>query len=122
MGALVMAAMVAAADIAALPVREPAARPLGPAFAVNVQTVEVGDGSALVQAGAGYAAGKGSVNLMARWQRMGLPGWPDTAELSVAVGRELSRRERVDVELWRGLTRFSGGTGVGITWSRTIGR
>ena len=47
MGALVMAAMVAAVDIAALPVRAPAAPPLGPAFAVSVQTVEVGDGRAL---------------------------------------------------------------------------
>ena len=122
MGALMMAAIVAVADVAVLPVREPAAPPPAPAFAMNVQTVEAGDGSALVQAGAGYAAGKDSLSLTARWQRMGLPGWPDTAELSFAVGREVNRRERLDVELWRGLTRYSGGTGVGITWSRTIGR
>jgi hypothetical protein len=122
MGALVMAAIVAAADVATLPVREPAAAPPAPVFAMSVQTVEVGDGSALVQAGAGYAAGKSSVGLVTRWQRSAVRWLPDTAEVSFAVGRELNRRERIDLELWRGLTRFSGGTGVGITWSRTIGR
>ena len=120
MGALVMAAMVAAVDIAVLPVRQPAAPPPAPAFAMSVRTLQAADGSALIQAGAGYAAGKGSVSLTARWQRMGLPRWPDAGEMSFAVGRELGRKGRLDLELWRGLTRTGGGVGATVTWGRVF--
>lgn len=120
MGVWAMAAIVAAAELAALPVREPVPAP-GPALRFRLETVEAGDGSALVQAGAGYAAGKGSVALSARWRRMGPPGWPDAAEVSLAVERKVGR-DRIDVELWRGLTRVSGGAGASITLRRAIGR
>ena len=121
MGVWAMAAILAAAELAPLPVREPVPA-AGPALRLSLETVEVGDGSALVQATAGYAAGKGTVALLARWRRMGIPGWPDAAEVSVAVGREVGRRDRIEVELWRGLTRVSGGTGATITLRRAIGR
>jgi len=37
-----------------------------------------------------------------------------------AAGRELTARNRLDVEVWRGLSRFSGGSGVALTWSRAL--
>jgi len=121
MAGLTMAALAVAAEVATLPVREPLAPPPEPAFRVAVETVEVGDGSALVTAGAGYAAGRSHLSLSASWRRTGYPGWPDVGELSLAVGRDLRRGERLDLSVWRGLNRFSGGTGVGLTWSRPIG-
>src|SRR4029450_12046026 len=99
---------LAVAEITALPVREPVAAPAEPAIRLSVETLEAGDGSALVQAAADYAAGKGSFSLSARWRRMGLPGRPGAGGVSLAYGREVSRRDRVGVELWRGLTRLSG--------------
>jgi hypothetical protein len=115
MGFLILA--MAAAEIAVAAPRPP---PAEPALHMSLETVEVGDGAAMVQAGAGYAAGTGSVLLSARWRRAAVRWLPDTAEVSLAAGRELSARTRLDVEVWQGLSRFSGGSGVAVTWSRAL--
>lgn len=121
MGFLAMMALAATVDVAPLPVREPVAAAPEAAFAMRVETLEAGDGSALVQAGAGYVVGRENVSLSARWQRVGIPGWPDTGDVSLGYGRDVGETDRIDFALWRGLTRVSGGTGLSVTWSRRLG-
>lgn len=121
MGFLAMAALAAAMDLSPLPVREPAAAAAEAAFAMRVETLEAGDGSAVVQAGAGYVAGKANVSLSARWQRVGIPGWPDTGDVSLGYGRDVGEADRIELTVWRGLTRVSGGAGLSVTWSRRFG-
>jgi hypothetical protein len=114
MGFLILAM---AAEIAVAAPRPP---PPEPALRMSLETLEAGDGSALAQAAASYTAGKGSLSLSARWRRATVRWLPDTAEVSLAAGRELTARNRLDVEVWRGLSRFSGGSGVALTWSRAL--
>lgn len=118
MSAMAMAAILAAAEVAMLPVREPAPASAVPAVRLAVEAVEIGDGSAVVEGGAEYAAGRTRLSLAARWQRTGLRSWPTVADVTIAADRQLTAREWIGVEVRRGLTRASGGLGLSITFLR----
>ena len=46
------------------------------------------------------------------------PGFPAQASLSVFAAKPLGRRDRLDLRLWQGLTRLSGGFGAGLAFTR----
>ena len=120
MEALLMALAVASAP-PELPARPPHPQWSEQPLRMAVLATSYGD-AAVLEGEAVYVVDELQLRAAATYETVAMPAWRDLMTVSVSAGRQISARDRIDVEVRQGLNGAGGGLVGALTLRRTLGR